>query len=69
MRAGDPVGATYWFERAVADLGPSPALLLKLAEAAMARGDRDRARLAVDEGLSLDGGHAGLRALARTLTR
>ena len=69
MRVGDPVGATYWFERAVADLGPSPALLLKLAEAAMARGDRDRARLAVDEGLSLDGGHAGLRALARTLTR
>ena len=53
----------------MADLGPSPALLLKLAEAAMARGDRDRARLAVDEGLSLDGGHAGLRALARTLTR
>ncbi|MFN7979885.1 MAG: tetratricopeptide repeat protein [Vicinamibacterales bacterium] len=69
MRAGDPHGAAYWFERAAVDLGPSPALLLKRAEAELARGDRDRARAAVDDGLALDPRHPGLLALLHTLSR
>ena len=69
MLLGDPHGAAYWFDRALAELGPSPALLLKRAEAEHSRGDVDRARAAVAQGLALDPAHAGLRALARALAR
>ena len=69
MRTGDPHGAAYWYERAAAELGPSAALLLKRAEADVSRGDREHARLMIGEGLALEPGHAGLRALERSLTR
>ncbi|MBP7776903.1 MAG: tetratricopeptide repeat protein [Acidobacteria bacterium] len=69
MRVGDPHGAAYWYERAMAELGPSASLHLKLAEADVSRGDRDHARKMVTEGLALEPGHARLRALAKTLGR
>lgn len=69
MQAGDPHAAAYWYDRAAAELGPSAALLLKRAEAELSRGDRDRAKAAVAEGLALDGAHPGLRALDRRLAR
>lgn len=69
MRAGDPHAAAYWFERASGELGPSPALALRRAEAELSRGDRERAAAAVTDGLALDASHPGLRALARTLAR
>ena len=65
MRAGDPHAAAYWYDRAGAELGPSPGLWLKRAEADLTRGDTDRARALVQEGLSLEPAHAGLRAQFR----
>lgn len=67
MRAGDPHGAAYWYERAAAELGASAPLLLKRAEADVSRGDRDHARQMIADGLALEPGHAGLRALAAAL--
>lgn len=69
MRLGDPHGAAYWYERATAELGPSAGLLLKRAEADLSRGERDRARQLVADGLAIEPGHAGLRALERLLDR
>lgn len=69
MATGDPHGAAYWYERATAELGPSAGLLLKRAEADLNRGDRDHAREMIAGGLALEPGHAGLRALERTLDR
>lgn len=69
MRAGDPHAAAYWYERATAELGPSAALLLKRAEADLSRGERDHARQFVVQGLGIEPGHAGLKALARALDR
>lgn len=69
MRAGDPHGAAYWYERAAAELGPSAPLCLKRAEADLSRGNREHAREMVAEGLALEPGHPGLRAMARTLDR
>lgn len=69
MRIGDPHGAAYWYERATTELGPSAALLLKRAQADFDRGERERASASVAEGLALEPGHAGLRALERSLAR
>ncbi len=69
MRAGDPHGAAYWYERATAELGPSAGLQLKRAEADMSRGDREHARQMIGTGLELEPGHRGLRALERALDR
>jgi tetratricopeptide (TPR) repeat protein len=69
MRAGDPHRAAYWYDRAGAELGPSAGLWLKRAQADLTRGDRDRARVLVREGLDLEPGHAGLRALTARLGR
>lgn len=69
MQAGDPHAAAYWYDRATGELGPSPTLLMKRAQAELDRGDRDRARDAVRDGLALDPGHAGLLALSRLLAR
>jgi tetratricopeptide (TPR) repeat protein len=69
MRVGDPHGAAYWYERATAELGPSPGLLLKRAEADLSRGERDHARQLIIDGLAIEPGHAGLRALEKTLAR
>jgi predicted TPR repeat methyltransferase len=67
MRAGDSPAAAYWYERALAEAGPSAGLLQRLAEAELDRGDLARARRAVDDGLALEPAHAGLRALAHRL--
>ena len=69
MRIGDPHGASYWFEKAIAEGGPSTPLLPRLAEAESDRGATGRARELVEEGLALDPAHDGLRALAATLVR
>lgn len=69
MRAGDPRRAEYWYERAAAELGPSPNLWLKRAEAERSLGDTDRARALVKEGLSFDPRHEGLLALQQRLPR
>ncbi len=69
MATGDPHGAAYWYERATAELGPSAGLLLKRAEADLSRGDRDHARAMIAGGLALEPGHAGLRALERSVDR
>jgi tetratricopeptide (TPR) repeat protein len=69
MQAADPHAAAYWYERAAGELGPSPPLLLKRAEAEISRGDRERAKAIVADGLALDPAHAGLRALERRLAR
>jgi tetratricopeptide (TPR) repeat protein len=65
MRVGDSPAAAYWYGRAIGEAGPSAALLERLAEAELDRGDPGRARAAIDEGLALEPGHGGLRALAR----
>jgi tetratricopeptide (TPR) repeat protein len=67
MRIGDPHAAAYWFEKAIAEGGVSTALLYRLAEAESDRGATARARELVAQGLALDPGHGGLRALAATL--
>ncbi len=69
MQAGDPHAAAYWYDRAAGELGASPALLVKRAQAELNRGDRDRAREAVTDGLALDPAHPGLLALSRLLAR
>ena len=68
MQIGDPHGAAYWYEKAIAEVGPSAPLLHRLAEAELDRGATGRARELVEEGLDLEPGHDGLRALARTLS-
>lgn len=67
MRLGDPHAAAYWYERAVAETGPSAGLLLKQAEAEMSRGAPGRARELAALGLELEPAHTGLRAIQRTL--
>ena len=69
MRLGDPHGAAYWYEKAIAEAGPSATLLHHLADAERDRGAALRARALVDEGLALEPHHAGLRALDRVLPR
>lgn len=69
MQAGDPHAAAYWYDRAAGELGASPGLLVKRAQAELDRGDRDRAREAVSDGLALDPAHPGLLALSRLLAR
>jgi tetratricopeptide (TPR) repeat protein len=68
MRLRDPHTAAYWFEKALADAGPSAELLFRLASAESSRGATAAARELVTRGLALEPGHAGLRALARTLS-
>ena len=68
MRLGDPHSAAYWYEKAVAQNGPSADLLQHQAEAEASRGAVGRARELVVQGLALEPRHAGLRALQRTLT-
>jgi tetratricopeptide (TPR) repeat protein len=67
MRIGDPHAAAYWYEKAIAESGPSGPLLHRLAEAELDRGATPRARELVEQGLALEPAHDGLRALARTL--
>jgi predicted TPR repeat methyltransferase len=67
VRLGDAGLAMRWLERAIDEAGPTPALLARLADAALKAGDEDRARAAIDEGLALAPDDRGLLALKRRL--
>jgi tetratricopeptide (TPR) repeat protein len=67
MRLNEPALAVRWFDRAIDESGPSPALQLRLADAALQNGDVTRARAVVDEGLAIEPEHEGLRQLRRRL--
>ena len=67
-RSGDHAGAVEWLERGVAVAPPSrrPALLMVLADEALARGDADRARSAATEAMNdPDAAERARRILAR----
>lgn len=67
MRLGDPALAVRWFDRAIAEAGPSAALRLRLADAAWKSGDVPRARQVVDEALAADPANRLLQQMKRRL--
>lgn len=67
MRLGEPAIAMRWFDRAIDESGPSPALQVKLADAAWKSGDISRAHQVVDEGLAAEPGNRSLVQLKRRL--
>jgi tetratricopeptide (TPR) repeat protein len=67
VRLGEPALAVRWFDRAIDDGGPSPALQVKLAEAALGAGDVTRAHQVVDEGLAAEPGNRSLQQLKQRL--
>jgi tetratricopeptide (TPR) repeat protein len=69
VRLGEPALAVRWFDRAIDEAGPSPALQLKLADAAFRAGDVARAHQVIDEGLASEPGNAPLEQLKRRLPR
>lgn len=50
---GEPALAVRWFDRAIDEAGPTPALLGRLADAAWKAGDLERAQAVVAEGLAI----------------
>ncbi len=54
LRLGEPALAVRWLERAINEAGPSTALQLRLADAALRGGDRERARHVIDEALAAE---------------
>lgn len=69
VRLGEPALAVRWFDRAIDEGGPSPALQLKLAEAAWRAGDVARAHRVIDEGLASEPDNRPLQQLKRRLPR
>ena len=67
MRLGEPALAVRWFDRAMDEAGPSPALQLKLADAAWRAGDIARAHLVLDEALASEPDNRSLQQLKRRL--
>jgi tetratricopeptide (TPR) repeat protein len=67
VRLGEPALAVRWFDRAIDEAGPSVALQLRLAAAALRAGDVARARQVVDEGLASEPGNLPLQQLKRRL--
>lgn len=67
IRLGEPALAVRWFDRAMDEAGPSPALQFKLADAAWRAGDVGRAHQVIDEGLASEPGNRPLQQLKRTL--
>lgn len=67
MRLGEPAMAVRWFERAIDESGPSPALQVRLADAALKSGDLARARHVIDEGLAAEPGNRQLMQLKQRL--
>ena len=67
MRLGEPALAVRWFARAIDETGPSTALLMRLADAALKSGDLARARHAIDEGLAADPGSRPLLQMQQRL--
>ncbi len=67
MRAQDPAGAVTWFTRALDVGGPDALILVHLAQAQLASGDRDAATATVAKALEHEPANAAARALARQL--
>jgi tetratricopeptide (TPR) repeat protein len=68
VRLGEPALAVRWFGRAIDEGGPSTALQVKLADAALRAGDVARAGQVIDEGLAADPDSRTLQQLKRRLT-
>jgi predicted Zn-dependent protease len=69
LRLGEPAVAVRWLDRAVAESGANPALLTRLAQAAIKAGNFERARTAVADGLRAAPDDPSLQALKRRLPR
>jgi tetratricopeptide (TPR) repeat protein len=69
LRVAQPQTALRWYERALDETGPTPAVLAGIATAALQIGDSDRARRLVAEGLIIDPADAALLGLQLQLTR
>jgi tetratricopeptide (TPR) repeat protein len=67
LRLDEPALAVRWFDRAIAESGPTAALQVRLAEAAWRAGDVVRARQIVDQALTADPSHRLLLQLKRRL--
>ena len=67
LRLGEPALAVRWFDRAIDDSGPSTALQVRLADAAIKSGDIDRARQVLDEALAADPGNRPLTRMKQRL--
>jgi tetratricopeptide (TPR) repeat protein len=67
VRLGDPVLAVRWFDRAIDEAGPSAALQVKLADAALRAGDAARAHQVIDEGLAAEPDNPTLQQLKRRI--
>ena len=67
LRLGEPALAVRWFDRAIDDSGPSTALQVRLADAAIKSGDIDRARQVLDEALAADPGNRQLTQMRQRL--
>ncbi|MBY0494124.1 MAG: tetratricopeptide repeat protein [Cyanobacteria bacterium] len=69
MRLGEPVLAVRWFDRAIDEAGPSPALSVKLADAAFRAGDVARAHQVIDEALAAEPENGPLQQMKRRILR
>ena len=69
MKLGDAALAVRWFDRAMDEAGPTTALQMRLADAALRAGNVPRASQIINEGLAADPGHPGLLQLKRRLPR
>ena len=67
VRLGEPALAVRWLERAIDEAGPSAALQVKLADAALRAGDVARAQQVIDDGLAAEPGNPQLEQLKRRL--
>ena len=67
LRLGEPALAVRWFDRAIDASGPSTALQVRLADAAIKSGDIDRARHVLDEALVADPGNRQLTQMKQRL--
>jgi len=68
VRLGEPAFAVRWFDRAIDEAGPSPALQLRLAEAAWRSGDVARAHQVIDEALASEPDNRSLQQFKRRIT-
>jgi len=67
IRLGEPALAVRWFDRAIDEAGPSPALRARLADAALRAGDVARASQVIDEGLAAEPANRSLQQLKRRI--
>lgn len=67
LRLGEPALAVRWFDRAIDDSGPSTALQVRLADAAIKSGDIDRARQVLDDALAAEPGNRQLTQMKQRL--